>query len=61
MKAGQRPEVFFRTDEGEVAYGQRGDEVRIFGFPGFGGLTPFWLPALTHPCQSHRYLAHIPP
>lgn len=41
MTADRRPAVFFRPNEGEVAHGQEGDELRAFGFPGLDGPTQY--------------------
>jgi hypothetical protein len=45
MTAGSRPACFLRHSEGEVAYGQEGDELRAFGFTDADGQAQFSLTA----------------
>jgi hypothetical protein len=45
MTADSRPAAFYRPSEGEVAYGQEGDNMHAFGFTGPDGQTQFSLTA----------------
>jgi len=45
MTADNRPAVYYRPGEGELAHGEEGDELQAFGFTGPDGVTRYSLTA----------------